>query len=49
MPAENVSVTAVWNINKYHVVLQDTQNAKLRYVTVPNIDNTFNFETTVEI
>ena len=49
MPAESVSVTAVWEINKYNVVLQDTQNAKLSYVTVPNIDNKFNYGTIVEV
>jgi uncharacterized repeat protein (TIGR02543 family) len=49
MPAENVNVTAVWEINKYHVVLQDTENAELSYVTVPNIDGTFNYGTTIEL
>ena len=49
MPAENVNVTAVWEINKYHVVLQDTENAELSYVTVPNIDGTFNYGTTIEV
>jgi uncharacterized repeat protein (TIGR02543 family) len=49
MPAENVNVTAVWEINKYHVVLQDTENAELSYVTVPNIDGTFNCGTTIEV
>jgi hypothetical protein len=49
MPAESVSVTAIWEINKYYVVLEDTQNAELSYVTVPNTDNTFNYGTTVEV
>ena len=49
MPAENVTVTAQWTINKNKVVLEDTENADLNYLTVPSEGNKFDYGTIVAI